>query len=197
MSRILVVGEDALCCALGEKIVNVVLPNWELAAISIDAKGVTKLFPRLSCFADQAQYVQPVFCIADTDKNCPVDIVRRWRPVHASPDFVFRLAVTEVESWILADRTGFSSYFHTAANKIPAVLDELADPKSMVLTLVSRSKRRIFRDEVVSASDLNKRGSGYNVHLKNFIKNKWDANNAVEHSPSLLRAINNLRLVLR
>ena len=43
MTQILVVGEDALCCALGERLVAACLPGWKLAQTSIDTKGVTKL----------------------------------------------------------------------------------------------------------------------------------------------------------
>ena len=66
MKRILVVGEDALCCALGEKLVAAALPGWSLAGPAIDTKGVTKLIPALPRYSEQAQFVQPVLCIADT-----------------------------------------------------------------------------------------------------------------------------------
>lgn len=186
------IGEDVLCCSLGEKIVETLLPAKKLAGVAIDARGITKLAPSLPRYAEQAQYVQPVFCIADTDGKCPVELARKWRPLHAPRDFVFRLAVTEIESWILADRTGFSSYFRTVTNKIPANVDEVVDPKLLVLNLISKSKRRLFRDEMVSSTDLSKRGSGYNIHLKDFVKNKWVLQNALDHSPSLRRAISNL-----
>ena len=74
MKRILVVGEDALCCALGEKLVAAALPGWSLAGPAIDTKGVTKLIPALPRYSEQAQFVQPVLCIADTDGQC----VKQW-----------------------------------------------------------------------------------------------------------------------
>ncbi|WP_157146215.1 hypothetical protein [Achromobacter insuavis] len=192
MSRILIIGEDVLCCSVGEKIIAALMPEWQLAGPSIDAKGITKLTPNLGRYAQQAQYVQPVFCIADTDGNCPVDLISIWRPLYASRDFVFRLADAEIESWILADRSGFSSHFQVTANKIPGNIDKVADPKRLILNLISRSRKRIFRDEMVSPTDLNKRGSGYNIHLKNFVRNKWSLDNARENSSSLNRAISNL-----
>lgn len=186
------VGEDVLCCALGERIIGNVLPDWRLADTTINAGGITKLIPNASRYAEQAQHVQSVFCLADTDGKCPVELISKWRPLHASRNFVFRLAVTEIESWILADRVGFSSYFQISANKIPANVDTVADPKSLVLSLVAKSKKRLFRDEVVSMTDFNKRGSGYNIHLKSFVKTKWSLENARDHSISLRRAISNL-----
>ncbi|QKH44306.1 hypothetical protein [Achromobacter denitrificans] len=161
--------------------------------MAIDARGITKLTTNLPRYAEQAQYVQPVFCIADTDGRCPVQLARQWRPLHAPRDFVFRLAVTEIESWILADRAGFSSYFQTVPNKIPMNVDRVVDPKLLILNLISKSKKRLYRDEMVSSMDLSKRGSGYNIHLKEFVKSRWALQNAQDHSASLRRAISNLR----
>ncbi|WP_156524562.1 hypothetical protein [Achromobacter ruhlandii] len=173
--------------------ISALMPQWTLAGPPIDAKGITKLTPSLGRYAQQAQYVQPVFCIADTDGKCPVDLISTWRPLYAPRDFVFRLADAEIESWILADRSGFSSYFQTAANKIPGDIDKVVDPKRLILSLISKSRKRLFRDEIVSSTDLNKRGSGYNVHLKDFVKNQWSLENARQHSSSLERAISNLK----
>ena len=74
MSRILVVGEDTLCCALGERLVAACLPDWQLAQPSIDTKGVTKLQPSLPRYLSLARSLHPVLCIADTDGQCAVEL---------------------------------------------------------------------------------------------------------------------------
>ena len=73
--RVLVVGEDALCCAFGERLVHTILPDWTLARESINTGGITKLKPNLYRYVEQAHHVQPVVCVADTDGRCPVDLV--------------------------------------------------------------------------------------------------------------------------
>lgn len=188
MSHFLVVGEDELCCELGLKIASSVLKGWTSAAYPVSTGGITKLIPRLPSFVEQAEYVQPVICIADTDGTCPVNMVQVLNSPNLSPSFVLRLAHSEAESWVLADRYGFSSKFGVPAGKVPHVPDSIADPKRLVLTLASRSRYRWVRDELVSASDVSKRGSGYNMHLSSFVRSLWDVEVARGFSESLNRA---------
>lgn len=191
MSRILVVGEDTLCCALGERLVAACLPDWQLAQPSIDTKGVTKLQPSLPRYLSLARSLHPVLCIADTDGQCAVELRAKWLP-QAHERFVLRLAITEAESWVLADRQGFAQALEVPLNKLPQCPDEESDPKRLILTLVKKSKIRQFRDEVVSSTDPSKPGTGYNLHLGAFVRGQWDAKRAVEHSPSLARAVKHL-----
>lgn len=187
--RILVVGEDALCCALGERLVSACLPQWELAGPSINTRGVTKLVPALPRYARQALHVQPVLCIADTDGQCAVDLRERWLPVQADARMLLRLAVTEAESWVLADREGAAKALAVPVSRLPHRPDDEPDPKRLVLALAARSARRTIRDEVVSATDRNKPGSGYNQHLGAFVRSHWNADRAAQASPSLARAV--------
>ena len=191
MSRILVVGEDALCCALGERLVAACLPDWQLAQPSIDTKGVTKLQPSLPRYLGLARNLHPVLCIADTAGECAVELCAKWLS-QAHERFVLRLAITEAESWVLADRQGFAQALAVPLNKLPQCPDEESDPKRLILTLVKKSKIRQFRDEVVSSADPSKPGTGYNLHLGAFVRGQWDAKRAVEHSPSLARAVKHL-----
>lgn len=193
MKQVLVVGEDALCCALGEKLAHAALPNWRLARDSINARGITKLAPSLSRYLEQARHVQPVICIADTDGRCPVDLLEQWLGNRKDARFIFRLAVTEAESWLLADSETLAEYFAVPVGKIPVHPDELADPKREVLALARRSKRRPIRAEVVSSSDFGKPGNGYNLHLVEYIRTHWRAQQAARRSPSLARAIRHIR----
>jgi len=189
MSRILIVGEDSLCCALGERLVASCLPGWRLAGPSIDTRGVTKLWPALPRYAQQAGRVQPVLCIADTDGQCAVDLLTRWLPTPAEKRMLLRLAVTEAESWVLADRDGAAQALAIPLNRLPHRPDDEPDPKRLLLTLAARSKKREIRDEVVSSEDRNKPGSGYNFHLSAFVRSSWDARRAAQISPSLARAM--------
>ena len=47
MKQILVVGEDALCCALGLKLVAIAMPGWTVSSAPINTRGVTKLLAAL------------------------------------------------------------------------------------------------------------------------------------------------------
>lgn len=191
--NMLVVGEDGLCCALGERLLVEVLPGGQPLTPSIDTKGRTKLLARIDGYARQARYVQPVLCIADTDGECVRELLQKWRPHHAPPAFLFRLAVAEAESWVLADRQAFADHFAVSVQKIPLRTDEVDDPKSLLLRLIGRSKNRLFRTEMVGEADASKQGTGYNIHLTGFVRERWSAARASAASESLARALARLR----
>ncbi|MCX7672925.1 hypothetical protein LCC91_08070 [Tepidimonas taiwanensis] len=195
MKRILVVGEDALCCALGKRLVEEVMPGWSLAGEPINKRGITELVPALPRYLNQARYVQPVLCIADTDGRCVRDLLRKWLSSLEirSCAFYLRLAVTEAESWVLADREKFAVHFGVSVTKIPHCTDEIDDPKRLILSLVRKSRSRIHRVEMVSESDAGKPGSGYNEHLQFFVKEVWRPLVGCSNSESLARAVRRLR----
>ena len=187
MRRIFLVGEDALCCALGQRLAAHCLPQWELAPPPYNAGGFTKLEKSLPRYVEFASR-QPVLCIADTDGKCAVHLLQGWK-VWPRAQFAMRLAVTEAESWVLADRQGFAKAFGVPLNKLPQRPDEERDPTRLIVSLVARSKKRLLRKEMVSSHDPSKPGPGYNTHLAAFVSNDWDVKNAEQHSPSLARAV--------
>jgi len=135
---------------------------------------------------------QPVLCIADTDRMCPVQWLKDWSPNVMHHQFFLRLAVPEAESWVLADRKAMSEFFKISAAQIKADPEQLNDPKREVLRLALKSKVRRLRDEMVSTTDITKTGSGYNVHLSALVRENWQASRASERSSSLERAIRRL-----
>lgn len=189
MSSLVLVGEDALCCALGERLVQQALPDWTLAFAPINVRGVNKLRTALPRYIQQAIHVQPVLCIADTDGACPVTLCKHWLPQAAPPQFLLRLAVSESEAWAMADRSAFASAFGVSVASVPRDPENLADAKREVLQLAARSSKRRVRAEVPSLQDATKPGTGYNDHLCNFVKQGWRAAVAREQSDSLHRAM--------
>lgn len=182
------VGEDGLCCALGERLVQQALPGWSLARASINTGGITKFLPALVRYAQQAQHVQPVLCVADTDMSCAVQLKNQWMPANSTDDFLLRFAVSEAESWLLADREAIALFFGIAEANVPRNPDSLDDPKLEILRLAKRSSG-MLRREMISPNDLQKPGTGYNVHLQKFAREKWRPIVARHHSESLNRAL--------
>jgi hypothetical protein len=189
MRQMYVIGEDALCCALGERLVTDVL-GWSLAQPAVDTKGVSNLAKGLPRYRNLAR-LHPVLCVADSDGRCPVELLARWMP-SATRDFLLRLAVSESESWLLADHEALSDYFGVPLNKLPARPDDSMDAKRQLLTLASKARQRVIRQEVVSAFDPSKPGSGYKLHMGHFARQRWSPKRAAERSPSLRRAISSL-----
>lgn len=124
-----------------------------------------------------------------------VTLLKDWSLSPTNERLVVRLAVTEAESWLLADREGFAKTFRIPINKIPHRPDEEHDPKRLILTLAKKSKLRRIRDKVVSEHDRDKPGTGYNLHLENFARTHWDAQRAAHLSPSLAKALKRLEIL--
>lgn len=192
MNHLLVVGEDGLCGALGVKLVKECMSGWQVRHPAIDCKGVTNLVNSLARYCEQAARVQPIVCVADSDGKCPIELIDTWLPKRKPKRLILRLAVTEAESWLLADHEGFSAAFEVTASALPRHPDEVGDPKATLLKVARRSRIRGVREEVVSQFDHNRRGTGYNQHLRAFVEKRWSARRAAERSPSLARAIRRL-----
>ena len=167
------------------------LPGWSLAGPPINTGGITKFLTALGRYAQQAQHVQPVLCLADTDKRCAVKLKNQWLPANATHKFLLRFAVSEAESWLLADREAIARFFGIAEANIPRDSDILDDAKLEMLRLVRRSSG-IFRREMISNLDSQKPRTGYNVHLQRFVIERWRPGVARVHSASLGRALLNV-----
>ena len=53
----------------------------------------------------------PFVILTDLDKSeCPIALLEQWLTVPRNSNLLFRVAVREVESWLLADRVNFSTF---------------------------------------------------------------------------------------
>ncbi len=74
----------------------------------------------------------------DTGLACPPALVEQWVP-HRHEDHVFRVAVKEIESWILADRAGVAAWLGVAERLLPTEPEGLPDPKRALVNVARRS----------------------------------------------------------
>jgi len=195
LPSVTLVGEDALCCQLGARLLAHALPAWRIAPQAIDKGGVTRLVPDLPRYAAAARHGAPVLCIADSDRECPVELLQRWlRPKERHERMLLRLAVTEAESWVLADHAGMLERFRTPVSRLPAEPDTLEDPKRTLLHLVHRHAPAVLRREMVELDRAGqpRRASGYAAHLSAFAAQVWQPARAAARSPLLGRALERL-----
>jgi len=138
----------------------------------------------------------PVFMLADLDRPlpCPAEVIRSWVRGPCANGFILRLAVMEAESWVLADRRGFSGYLGVPIARIPACTDSIPNPKEFIVTLARRARsKRLRADMVPEAGASTKVGPVYNARLLEFIYSRWDVESASGASPSLKRAMARVR----
>lgn len=184
-----VVGEDDACCALAKKI----LQQLELGdpRYEINTYGYGNFVKEIEGMNNVAANAMHVFMLADGDQGlCIVEQVRRWMPAHPADRFILRLAVREAESWVLADREGFSRFAQVSQDIIPREPDKIENSKQHLLSIVRKGKSRLLKDEMLPGKRSNAPvGLGYNDHLKAFIREEWCLERAIQNSPSLARAI--------
>ena len=136
----------------------------------------------------------PWFVLTDLDESeCPPELVKRWLPEPKHPNLLFRVAVREVEAWLLADRAGFARFLGIRKDLIPLNADSIQDPKQHLIALASRSRRREIREDIVPPrGSVRQIGPNYNGRLVSFVRKHWDVEVAMLCSESLTRTMSSL-----
>jgi hypothetical protein len=128
--------------------------------------------------------------LTDLDQHpCPPVLIDDWLDVEPHSNLIFRVAVREVESWLLADREGFADFLGISVVNIPLQPDQIANPKQSLVNAARRSRRRALRESIVPRQgSTSVQGPDYNGCLGEFVRNQWGRDAAAESSPSLSRA---------
>ena len=143
---------------------------------------------KLSAFNNMARF-HPLIALTDLDqRECPVLFHQEWITFDTSPNFLFRIAVREVETWLLADRQGFAGFLGISKDKIPLTVEDVLDPKQLVCNLANNSRKRSIKEGLVPRGSA-KQGPEHNALLGRFIDIDWDLDQACLTSPSLHRAV--------
>lgn len=138
-----------------------------------------------------ASNVTPHIVLTDLDmRDCAPKLLEDWGVDSVTHNMLFRVAVREVEAWLLADREGVARLLSLPLSKLPQFPDIESDPKQTFINLVRKCKKRRLVEELVppvgaSASI----GPLYNTRLGEFVRNGWDIQRAVANSDSLSRAV--------
>jgi hypothetical protein len=184
---IVLATEDLLSEAVGERLLAESPKRLE-ASQKIRQGGWGYLRSRADQWREIARH-RPVVLITDLDRHrCPKQLLEDWfgdRPL--SRNLVVRIAVREVESWLLADHEGLAKLFGRDARMHPRP-DELTDPKQHLLTLAAKARRDVRADLVAERGAIARQGIGYNSRLATFVGTIWSPLRAGSRSASLRRA---------
>ncbi len=132
----------------------------------------------------------PFLILADLECECPPRQIAEWLPVPMHANLLFRIAVMEVESWIMADTSGFAAFLGIRESLMPLNVDGVADPKQSLVDVTRRSRKRALREAIVPPrGGTAKVGPDYNRWLIHFVENYWSITEAARNSPSLERTV--------
>lgn len=161
----------------------------------IRKEGFGYLRSRITELNRMAEKVMPVLLVADLDqKHCPPEMIADWLHSPCSTSLLFRIAVRETESWVLADRTAFARFACVSTAILPTAPDELTDPKAELLKLIRKSSNRELKQDILpSRGSTSPIGLGYNSRLCRFVRSDWISDRAANHSPSLMRALSRVQ----
>ena len=128
----------------------------------------------------------------DTDEDCAPSLRERLLTAPV-PGMVFRIAVREIEAWLIADQHSFARYFSVSPVRIPNDPESILRPKEYLVNLVRRSRSRTVRDDVVPREGSKARvGPGYAGRMIEFASTVWSPHEGSLRSDSLKRCLDRL-----
>ena len=195
-SSLIIAVEDDLSGAVMSKMVSFSERNFVINRV-FNAHGNTRLKQGMIKFR-QASKIYPHIVLTDLDRNpCPPSLLENWGATLLPPHLLVRVAVREVEAWLLADRVGISEFLHIDVSKIPHHPETEEDPKRTLINLARQSKKkRLTRDIIPASKSTATIGPFYNYHLINFVNTRWDINQACQNAQSLNRALSRIKTFL-
>lgn len=142
--------------------------------------------------AAQGGYILSLVDLMDTGFDCPPTLIDSWLP-NRHANFVFRVVVREIESWVLADSNAVARFLQINRNKIPSEVERLPDPKQTFINLIRNCRAKNLREEMVpSEGSTASVGKLYSSNMARFVRDYWNVEEACSNSASLSRCVQKL-----
>jgi hypothetical protein len=185
MTPIAIATEDQLSEAIALRLISEI-PTPHFIQHKLGKTGNGYLRSRMGSWYQMAQQ-QVMLVLTDLDRaNCLLEFRDQWLSGAPPANLLFRIAVREVESWVLADHIAMRALIG-AKGVLPAAPDELADPKQSLLKLAKSAPKQIREDLLKTIDGGLAQGLGYNARLSAWVNSEWSPQRAAERSPSLAR----------
>lgn len=192
MTPIAVATEDELSEAIALRLISELQQPVYLTHI-LRKGGFGYLRSMMDSWRQMAQQ-QIMLVLTDLDRaNCVVEFRDQWLAGRPAPDsLLLRIAVREVEAWVLADHVAMSELLGRRV-VFPVEPDALPDPKQTLMGLAKKASKAI-RDDLIKIRDGQlSQGLGYNARLSHWVNTVWCPQRAAALSPSLARARSRLQ----
>lgn len=162
--------------------------------------GKPFLLQKVNAYNQAARFVPWVILIdLDHDADCAPIFLQSCLP-NPAPYMSFRVAIREIEAWLLADRESLAKLLSVGVSRIPHNPEALDSPKSTMVEIARHSRRRDVRENMVPrAGSGRKIGPAYTSLLIEFARdpeNGWRPNVAAKSSDSLKRCMHRLEQLI-
>lgn len=191
----MLVVEDVASEHVLRRIVRHALPNAAVVGVNVGG-GFGQIKARMGRYLNACN-VFPHLVLTDLDTHrCATALMRDWGLPERLPErLIFRVAVREVEAWLMADRERIAEFLQVPLAKIPADIEAEIDPKRCLINLARRSRSKRFALEFCPAADSKaSQGVLYNDHLIRFANEMWRVDVARNSAQSLDRALRRLEV---
>lgn len=195
--EVALVVEDVLSLSVMMKVMAHTGRHYKVIR-SLVERGVDNIRTAIAKYRNASHALAHVV-LTDLDKApCAPYLREQWGVATLPDSMLFRVAVREVEAWVLADRTGFASFAGIPQNKVPLSPETLADPKQALINLARQSRNRRLAAELVPLQGTSmSKGPLYNERLSQFVREKWNVAAAMQTAPSLNRTVDRLQHFLK
>ncbi|MGL6226332.1 MAG: hypothetical protein ACRC10_06870 [Thermoguttaceae bacterium] len=162
-------------------------------------RGSGQIKNQLSHTIEMGRQGMLTFSLLDLDRTtCPAILLRSC--LNLKPDqaiilpreTLIRVAVREIESWVLADVEALSEFTGISETNFPYLPDSITNIKEHFLSIIQRKGTRRGLRAMLPKPDAHI-GPEYNDRLREFIINHWRSDQAARRSPSLKRTLDKLR----
>ena len=199
LKSVILAVEDSLSDAVSTKIlrhfgirIHVRIPNTYRGNTYLRRRA-----PELNRSAKGPSYVF-MFTDLDSPRSCAPELIQSWVNAPLNPGFFLRVAVMEIESWIMADRDAMAAFLSIPVDRIPGTPDDIPNPKEFLVSLARGSRKKSLREQLVppKRAVTARVGPEYNSSLGQFVRDDWSLERAAEVSPSLKRTLNRITLTI-
>jgi hypothetical protein len=157
-------------------------------------QGKQHIRQKIGGYSNAAQSAPWVVLVdLDDDYECAPLLRNSWL-LRPAPHLCFRVAVREVEAWLLADADRIAAFLSVKPGRIPVEPELLNDPKTVLVNLARSSRRKEIRADIVPREGSGRQiGPAYTSRLIEFVSSSWRPDIAARRSVSLDSAIKRLR----
>jgi len=163
--------------------------------------GKSFLLQKVNAYNQAARFAPWVILIdLDHDDDCAPPFRKSCLPDPA-PYMSFRVAVREIEAWLLSDRERLAKFLSIGVSRIPHNPEALDSPKSTMVEIARHSRRRDVRENMIPRAGSGRRiGPAYTSLLIEFArdsKSGWRPHVAAKSSDSLNRCMRRLKELIK
>ncbi len=158
--------------------------------------GKRRLREQIRAYNNAAKF-SPWVVLVDLnhEADCAPPVREDWL-IDPAPFMCFRIAVREVESWLLADCENIAKFVGVGTSRVPGNVETLDSPKQEMINLARRSRRREIREDMVPRPGSGRSvGPAYASRLVEFAERFWAPQVAAVGSDSLSRSLQCLKKI--